>query len=65
MFTPGQSVQWLYEPRGGYGYRYWVDAVVVKVTEKRITLEAKLASGGTKQVSVKPEKVRVKEQPNV
>lgn len=61
-FAAGQSVEWLYEQRGGYGFRWWVPAVVLRVTTKRITIEAKLASGGARVVSVKPDRLR---RPNV
>lgn len=55
MFTPGQKVSWLHETRGGYGYRWWVPATVVKVGPKRVTIDAELEKGGTKRVFVKPE----------
>jgi hypothetical protein len=59
-FTVGQRVEWHYEARGGYGYCGWVPAQVVKVTAKRVTIDAELSKGGTKRVSVKPEKLRVR-----
>lgn len=57
-YQPGQQVEWLHEARGGYGYRWWVAAVVVKVTAKRITIDAELQNGGVKRVSVTPERLR-------
>lgn len=57
-FRPGQSVEWLHEPRGGYGYRWWIPATVVSVGPKRVIIDAKLSTGGTKRVSVNPEKLR-------
>ena len=59
-WMPGQQVEWLYECRGGYGYRYWVPAVVVRVTVKRVTVIAQLRDGGSRQVSVKPDRLRIK-----
>lgn len=56
--TPGERVTWLHEQRGGYGFVIPVPATVVKVTAKRVTLDAELRYGGTKRVSVKPENIR-------
>jgi hypothetical protein len=57
-FTPGESVTWLHEQRGGYGFIIPVPATVVKATAKRVVIDAALRSGGTKRVTVKPEKLR-------
>lgn len=61
MFQPGQRVEWLYESRKGYGYRWWVPATVVKVNRVKVTIDALLERGGTKRISVHPEKLRSKE----
>lgn len=37
---PGDKVNWLHEPRGGYGYSMNVAAVVVKIGPKRIQVRA-------------------------
>lgn len=61
---PGQLVDWLYEPRGGYGYRWWVPATVVRVGPKMIVIEANLSSGGTKRVRVTPDRLRSRKPPS-
>lgn len=60
IFSIGEAVEWHHEARGGYGYSWWVPATVVKVTAKRVVVSAALAAGGTKQIAVKPEKLRKK-----
>ncbi len=37
---PGDKVNWLYAPRGGYGYTMNVAAVVVKIGPKRVQIRA-------------------------
>ncbi|MCB1966230.1 MAG: hypothetical protein KDI64_09370 [Candidatus Accumulibacter sp.] len=37
---PGDKVNWLYEPRGGYGYTMNVAAVVVKIGPRRVQIRA-------------------------
>ncbi len=54
----GQKVEWLFEARGGYGYRWWVPAVVVKVGAAKVTINALKADGTTKRISVSPESLR-------
>jgi hypothetical protein len=56
--TPGETVTWLHEQRGGYGFIIPVPATVVRATAKRVTIDAALRDGGTKRVTVKPEKLR-------
>ncbi len=56
----GQVVEWLYEPRGGWGYRWWVPATVVNVGRSRVTISTTKRDGETKLVSVKPENLRAK-----
>lgn len=53
-----QLIEWLYEPRGGYGYRWWIPGTVVRVGDKRITIKVKLINGDEKLVSVNPKKLR-------
>jgi TolB-like protein len=57
-YTPGQRVEWLHEPRGGYGYARWVLATVVRVTRRRIVIDAQLVGGGTKRIAVDPARLR-------
>jgi len=59
-FQEGDKVLWLYTQPAGWNLSWWVPATVVKVTPKRITIDAALAKGGTKRVSVKPEKLKGK-----
>lgn len=48
-FRAGQLVEWWHVPRGGYGFGYWVPAVVVKDRtggpESRVSIEAKRKDG--------------------
>lgn len=59
-FSPGQQVTWIHHPKGGYGYSYPVDAVVVKVNPKTVTIRVKTRSGTTKDVRVWPESLRAR-----
>ena len=52
---PGDRLTWRHVPRGGWGYVFPVDVVVVSVGRKRVLVEAPLARGGTKRVRVSPE----------
>lgn len=54
----GDAVLWKWEPRGGYCVGHWVPAIVVSVGPKRITIAAELSRGGTKEVAVKPERLK-------
>ena len=56
-FKPGDAVTWLYTPRGGYGYRIPVDAIVRKLGARRVQIEAPLASGALRLIWVTPEKL--------
>lgn len=56
---PGMLVEWLHVPRGGYGYTIAVPAKVVMATRSRVTIDARLATGGTKRVHVMPESLRL------
>ena len=58
QYKVGDSVEWLYEMRGGYGYRWWVKAVVLKVNRKKITINALRTDGTEKVLSVDPGKLR-------
>jgi len=60
----GMKVEWLYETRKGWGYRYWVPAEVLKVCRSRIRIAACLAAGGSKIINVKPESLRFPKEAN-
>lgn len=61
ILTVGQSVTWLYVPRGGWGYTYPVPATITKIAAKRVQIEAPLRRGGTKLVWVTPEKLKARD----
>lgn len=54
----GDKVLWLYTQPTGWRLSGWVPATVVKITAKRVTIDAELKHGGTKRVSVHPERVK-------
>ena len=54
----GDSVTWLYEPRGGYGYVILVPATVVKKGGTRVQIEAVDREGRAVRRWVKPERLR-------
>ncbi len=58
-FQPGQQVIWTHE-RGGWGWVFRTPATVVKVTSKRIVIDAELKDGSTVRRTVKPEKLAVR-----
>ena len=57
-WQPGDLVTWLHTPRGGYGYTFLVDGVVVSVGPKRVTIEVVRTSGEIVRRSVRPEHLR-------
>ena len=57
-YQPGDRATWMYTPRGGYGYTRAVPCIVVRVTPRRVTIRAPLERGGTRVVSVTPERLR-------
>lgn len=58
-FHPGQKVIWTHE-RGGWGWVFRPPATVVRVTDKRVVIDAELKDGSTLRRTVKPEKLAVK-----
>ena len=54
----GDSVTWIWEPRGGWGYQIPVPATVVRIGKARVYIDAELEDGRTKRISVRPEKLR-------
>lgn len=57
-YQPGDRVLWLYTAPYGWNASWWVPATVVKVTPRRITIDARRDDGTVKRVSVKPERVK-------
>ena len=57
-FEPGQRVRWIHVPRGGYGFPIPVDATVVKIGEKRVTIQVALGDGRSVRRVVRPESLR-------
>lgn len=67
---PGDKVNWLHEPRGGYGYTMNVAAVVVKIGPKRVQIRAARRVNGvwvqqTRWVSSERLSLRVEVVPEV
>ena len=54
MFAVGQKVKYRWTQPGGYGYDVLLNATVLKVMEKRITI---MATTFKKPISVKPGKL--------
>lgn len=59
MFTINQQVSWWYVPRGGYGFGYYVDGIVRKVTPKRVQIEVSKVDGERVLRWVTPDKLKV------
>ncbi len=57
-FTPGQEVIWYYAQRGGWNLICPIRCKVVKVTAKRVQVEAPLRKGGTKLAWAHPDKLK-------
>lgn len=57
----GDEILWLYTAPTGWNPSFWVGATVIKVTSKRVTIEAKLKNGDVLRRSVKPEKLKLRE----
>ena len=55
---PGDQLTWLHEQRGGYGFITPVHVTVRSIGRVKVCVEAPLARGGTKPVSVSPDKLR-------
>jgi len=58
---PGDKVTWHYESTRGWGWSLRVPATVVKVTAKRVTIDAELKDGGTVRRHVRPDKLKLRE----
>lgn len=50
----GENIWWLHTPKGGYGYSYYVPAMVVKVNKVKVTIAAKKRDGSYKVIRVMP-----------
>jgi hypothetical protein len=57
-FQVGDSVTWLHQPRGGYGYVIPVNATVTRIGERQIQIRAERKDGGTKLTYVLPLNLR-------
>jgi hypothetical protein len=55
---PDDRVIWLHQLRGGYSYTELIPITVVKLSAKRVQVEAPLKNSGTKRVSVNPANLR-------
>lgn len=53
--APGKAGWWTYAPRGGQVL--YVPVTILRVGQRRVTVEARLAAGGTRRVSVSRERV--------
>jgi hypothetical protein len=65
MFTPGQSVTWVWKPRGGYGYEIPCRAEVVRLSGKRVQIRVWSINRITREETpelkfVRPESLRLK-----
>ncbi len=54
----GTSCVWYYVPRGGYGQGFYVDALIVGVTARRVRIEVINRRGEGKRVNVHRESLR-------
>lgn len=52
-FLPHDRVIWRRVASGGYGFAEYIPAVVVRVGNKRVTVDADLYNGDTKRVAVR------------
>lgn len=57
-FQPGDSITWLHQPRGGYGYVYPVDGTVVRTFGRRVVIQVLLRTGALVERRVRSENLR-------
>jgi hypothetical protein len=57
-FKPGQGVIWLMTTRGGYNWTIPVKARIVRVTAKRVIIDALMSDLTWTRKTVKPENLR-------
>lgn len=60
-WQPGDHVTWLREQRGGYGFLQPVDALVLRLTAKRVIVRAHRHDGGYVERAVNPNSLRRRE----
>jgi hypothetical protein len=60
-FAPGAPTTWLHRPRGGYGYVYPVDGIVVRQAAQRVVIRVPLKDGTPVERRVRPEHLRRRE----
>ncbi len=56
---PGMRLTWMHTQRGGYRFVQPVPVVVQWIGGKKVRVEAALRYGGSKSVSVTPDKLRL------
>jgi hypothetical protein len=62
---PGQELDWLHSPRGGWGYVYRVPVRVIAVrTSGLVKIAAPLSTGGERVRFVKPESLQPRKTAN-
>jgi hypothetical protein len=57
-WEPGQRCEWMPQSGRGYGFYWWVPAVVVKVGRVRVQIDAALKNGGARRVWVAAKSLR-------
>lgn len=57
-YQPGDRVSWHMTARQGYCPSWWVPAVVVRATAKRVTIDAYMRDGSTRRRCVTPDRVK-------
>ena len=62
VFSAGDRVIWLHQPRGGYGYVIPVDGTVVRVAGQSVVIRVPLKSGALVERRVPPENLRPVEE---
>ena len=61
-FRTGDSITWLHQPRGGYGYVIPVDGTVVRAAGQHVVIRVPLRTGELVERRVRPENLRQREE---
>ncbi len=56
----GDEIVWLFTPRGGYGYSYYVTGQVVRATTKRVLIRVRRHDNTLVERWVKPDNVKAR-----